>query len=131
MRARAAFPRRNGAPNTGADWSRPETTFGAIAKGDDRLGIPPYEGGQFEPYNAPLLARVRLPDSVTGEIIFLPCHRVASPAHPRPRQINYCDLSVQQLGSIYESILEYAVEADAHGWVQPRPDNSARHRSGS
>ena len=112
-------------------WSRLETIFGAIAEGDDQLGIPPYNGGLFDPANAPLLARVRLPDTVTGEIIFLLSHRVASSAHPRPRYINYRDLSVQQLGSIYESILEYAVEADAHGGIQPRPDNSARHRSGS
>lgn len=113
-------------------WERLETIFGAIAEGDDPLGIPPYNGGLFDPANAPLLARVRLPDTVTGEVIFLLSHRPAAPpAHPRPRYINYRDLSVQQLGSIYESILEYAVEADDAGGVQPRPDNSARHRSGS
>lgn len=113
-------------------WGRLETIFGAIAEGDDPLGIPPYNGGLFDPANAPLLARVRLPDTVTGEVIFLLSHRAATPpAHPRPRYINYRDLSVQQLGSIYESILEYAVEADGAGGVQPRPDNSARHRSGS
>jgi hypothetical protein len=113
-------------------WGRLETIFGAIAEGDDGLGIPPYNGGLFEPANAPLLARVRLPDAVTGEVIFLLSHRPAlPPAQPRPRYINYRDLSVQQLGSIYESILEYAVEPDGFGGVQPRPDNSARHRSGS
>lgn len=113
-------------------WGRLETIFGAIADGDDGLGIPPYNGGLFDPAGAPLLARVRLPDTVTGEVIFLLSHRPASPpAHPRPRYINYRDLSVQQLGSIYESILEYAVEADGAGGVQPRADNSARHRSGS
>lgn len=113
-------------------WGRLETIFGAIAEGDDELGIPPYNGGLFDPANAPLLARVRLPDAVTGEVIFLLSHRPAAPpAHPRPRYINYRDLSVQQLGSIYESILEYAVEADGEGGVRPRADNSARHRSGS
>jgi len=113
-------------------WGRLDTIFSAIAEGDDRLGIPPYNGGLFDPANAPLLARVRLPDTVTGEVIFLLSHRPAAPpAHPRPRYINYRDLSVQQLGSIYESILEYAVEADDAGGVQPRADNSARHRSGS
>lgn len=113
-------------------WGRLETIFGAIAEGDDPLGIPPYNGGLFDPTNAPLLSRVRLPDTVTGEVIFLLSHRAATPpTHPRPRYINYRDLSVQQLGSIYESILEYAVEADDVGGVQPRPDNSARHRSGS
>ena len=109
-------------------WNRLETIFGAIAEGDDDLGIPPYNGGLFDPASAPLLARVRLPDTVTGEVIFLLSHRQAQ---PRPRYINYRDLSVQQLGSIYESILEYAVEADGAGGVRPRPDNSARHRSGS
>ncbi|WP_375399034.1 Eco57I restriction-modification methylase domain-containing protein [uncultured Sphingomonas sp.] len=109
-------------------WSRLETIFGAIAEGDDALGIPPYNGGLFDPANALLLARVRLSDSVTAEVIFLLSHRSAE---PRPRYINYRDLSVQQLGSIYESILEYAVEADDAGGVRPRPDNSARHRSGS
>ena len=113
-------------------WGRLETIFGAIAEGDDELGIPPYNGGLFDPANAPLLARVRLPDAVAGEVIFLLSHRPATPpAHPRPRYINYRDLSVQQLGSIYESILEYAVEADGAGGVRPRADNSARHRSGS
>ena len=113
-------------------WSRLETIFGAIAEGDDGLGIPPYNGGLFDPANAPLLARIRLPDTVTGEVIFLLSHRPAvTPAHPRARYINYRDLSVQQLGSIYESILEYAVEPDGADGVQPRADNSARHRSGS
>ena len=113
-------------------WGRLETIFGAIAEGDDALGIPPYNGGLFDPGDAPMLARVRLPDTVTGEVIFLLSHRAATPPeHPRPRYINYRDLSVQQLGSIYESILEYAVEADGAGGVQPRSDNSARHRSGS
>lgn len=113
-------------------WSRLETIFGAIAEGDDELGIPPYNGGLFDPVGAPLLARVRVPDQVMGEVIFLLSHRPAAPPdHPRPRYINYRDLSVQQLGSIYESILEYAVEADGNNGVQPRPDNTARHRSGS
>jgi hypothetical protein len=113
-------------------WSRLETIFGAISEGDDELGIPPYNGGLFDPANAPLLARVRVPDQVMGELIFLLSHRPAAPPeYARPRYINYRDLSVQQLGSIYESILEYAVEADDAGGVRPRPDNTARHRSGS
>lgn len=113
-------------------WSRLETIFSAIAEGDDGLGIPPYNGGLFDTANAPLLSRVRLSDSVTGEVIFLLSHRPANPpVYPRPRYINYRDLSVQQLGSIYESILEYAVEGDGVGGVRPTPDNSARHRSGS
>lgn len=78
-----------------------------------------------------MLRRVRLPDVVMAEVIFLLSHRPAArPTHPRARYINYRDLSVQQLGSIYESILEYAVEVDGQGGVRPTRDNSARHRSG-
>lgn len=135
MRVEIADAREHGTASAARSteyWGRLETIFGAIAEGDDALGIPPYNGGLFDPGDAPMLARVRLPDTVTGEVIFLLSHRAATPPeHPRPRYINYRDLSVQQLGSIYESILEYAVEADGAGGVQPRSDNSARHRSGS
>ncbi len=109
-------------------WARLETIFGAIASGNDELGIPPYNGGLFDPTNAPLLARVRLPDTVIGEVVWLLSHR---PATPRSAYINYRDLTVQQLGSIYESILEYAVESDGECGVKPKNDNTARHRSGS
>jgi len=131
MRGEIADRKLAGAPFAARSvtyWSRLETIFGAIADGDDALGIPPYNGGLFDPAAAPLLGRVRLPDTVAGEVIFLLSHR---PAAPRPRYINYRDLSVQQLGSVYEALLEYAVEPDGEGGVRPRGDNSARHRSGS
>jgi hypothetical protein len=115
-------------PRSHAYWARLETIFGAIAEGDDALGIPPYNGGLFAPATAPLIARVRLPDTVVAEIIHPLSHRVEG---GRPRYINYRDLSVQQLGSIYESILEYAVEDDGMGGVRPLADDTARHRSGS
>lgn len=112
-----------------AYWSRLETIFGAIAEGDDSLGIPPYNGGLFDTAESPLLARIRLPDTVLAEVILALSHRRED---GRLRYINYRDLSVQQLGSIYESILEFGVEPDleAHS-VKPRADNQARHRSGS
>ncbi len=110
-------------------WSRLETIFGAIAEGNDDLGIPPYNGGLFDPMESPLLARIRLSDTVLAGVILALSHRRED---GRLRYINYRDLSVQQLGSIYESILEYGVEPD-HGAqsVRPRADNQARHRSGS
>lgn len=115
-------------PRSQAYWARLETIFGAIAEGDDALGIPPYNGGLFDPATAPLIARVRLPDTVVADILYPLSHRMEG---KRPRYINYRDLSVQQLGSIYESILEYSVEPDGDGGVRPRADGEARHRSGS
>jgi hypothetical protein len=52
-----------------AYWSRLDGVFQAIAQGDDTLGIPPYNGGLFDPAAAPVLARVRLSDAVVAEIV--------------------------------------------------------------
>ena len=111
-----------------AYWSRLETIFGAISEGDDDLGIPPYNGGLFATEGSPLLSRIKLSDDTLAKVILPLSHREED---GRLRYINYRDLSVQQLGSIYESILEYGVETDEKGMVRPRSDNEARHRSGS
>jgi len=109
-------------------WARVSEIFRAISEGDDHLGIPPYNGGLFSPSSAPILSRVGIPDSVMADVIFRLSHE---DAQPRPRYINYRDLSVQQLGSIYEGILEYALERRDDGSIGPVADNQARHRSGS
>lgn len=109
-------------------WSRLEIIFDAISKGNDGLGIPPYNGGLFSEEGNVLLSRIKLPDDTLAKVILPLSHREED---GRLRYINYRDLSVQQLGSIYESILEYGVEPDENGTVRPRSDNEARHRSGS
>ncbi len=90
-------------------WARLETIFRAIGEGDDALGIPPYNGGLFQPTEAPILARCKLPDKILAHIIYPLSHEQAE---PRPKYINYRDLSVQQLGSIYERLLEFDVVAE-------------------
>lgn len=109
-------------------WSRLEIIFDAISRGNDDLGIPPYNGGLFASEGNPLLGRIKLSDATLAKVILPLSHREED---GRLRYINYRDLSVQQLGSIYESILEYGVEIDSEGSVRPRSDNEARHRSGS
>src|SRR5262249_44879501 len=79
-------------------WPKLRAVFKAIAEGDDDLGIPPYNGGLFAAESAPLLNRVELPDSVVAVLIFGLSHREED---GRARYINYRDLSVQQLGTIY------------------------------
>ncbi|WP_430427920.1 Eco57I restriction-modification methylase domain-containing protein [Parasphingorhabdus sp.] len=49
----------------------------------------------------------------------------------RRRYINYRDLSVQQLGSIYERLLEFELVRDNAGEVDIRPNIFARKNSGS
>ena len=109
-------------------WSRLEIIFDAISCGNDDLGIPPYNGGLFGSEGNRLLSRIKLPDDTLARVILPLSHRDED---GRLRYINYRDLSVQQLGSIYESILEYGVEVEDGSRVRPRSDNQARHRSGS
>lgn len=108
-------------------WSRLETIFGAIGEGDDTLGIPPYNGGLFQQAEAPVLARARLPDNVVADFIFPLSHEKAE---PQPKYINYRDLSVQQLGSIYERLLEFDVVAEDKS-IGIRLNPFARKGSGS
>lgn len=102
--------------------------FGAIDTGDPKLGLPPYNGGLFDPAAHELLDRARLPDSVVALVIDTLSRRTEG---ERRLRINYRDLSVQQLGSIYERLLEYAVVADDDHIAAIRPNIFARKGSGS
>lgn len=108
-------------------WPKLAAVFRAIAKGDDDLGIPPYNGGLFAEESAPLLQRVELPDAVMAQLVFKLSHREEDGT---PRYINYRDLTVQQLGTIYERTLEYGLKAEGDHVVVDA-DDTARHESGS
>jgi hypothetical protein len=109
-------------------WSRLQGVFQAIGQGDNGLGIPPYNGGLFDPAAAPILSRVALSDNVVAEIIFRMSH--ADLGDERPQYINYRDLSVQQLGSVYERILEHGLKVE-DGRVAVAENPAARKGSGS
>lgn len=99
-----------------------------IDKGDSSVGIPPYNGGLFSSASTPLLDSVRIPDSTLATALdALSYDRSAG----ERRYINYRDLSVQQLGSIYERLLEFDLKRDKSGALQVRPNPFARKNSGS
>lgn len=112
-----------------AYWSRLDGVFQAIAHGDDSLAIPAYNGGLFDPASAPILSRVQLSDAVVAEIVFRLSHIDVGDGRP-PKYINYRDLSVQQLGSVYERILEHGLKVE-NGQVAVADTPSARKSSGS
>ena len=97
--------------------------FRAIDKGEPSLGLPPYNGGLFDPKAAPLLERIDLPDAAFAPLL-------DALSRHGGRRINYRDLSVQQLGSIYERLLEYEV-VEKDGEVEVVADEAARKGSGS
>ena len=105
------------------------TLFRIIDNGDASIGLPPYNGGLFAGDADPVLSRVRLDDETIAPIIYTLSHTNGDDG--LPRFINYRDMSVQQLGSIYERLLEHQPAKDANGAITIRPNPYARKDSGS
>ena len=105
------------------------TLFRMIDKGDDSIGLPPYNGGLFTDTAAPILSQVRLDDATIAPIIYELSHTNGDDGEPR--FVNYRDMSVQQLGSIYERLLEHQPALDPDGQINIHPNPYARKDSGS
>ena len=105
------------------------TLFKLIDKGDESIGLPPYNGGLFAVEAAPLLETVRLADKDIAPIIYYLSH--AEDLQGVRHFVNYRDMSVQQLGSIYERLLEHEPVRDDDGNISIRPNPYARKDSGS
>ena len=102
--------------------------WGMIDEGDPDIGLPPYNGGLFATDTAPLLETVRLSDAQLAPIIYDLSH---TETDGHRRFINYRDMSVQQLGSIYERLLEREPLRNDDGRITIRPNPYARKDSGS
>lgn len=108
-------------------WAVLDDLCRAINSGDRSIGLPPYNGGLFDPRRTPLLSNIRLDDQVMSDVIdALSFERTAMGR----KYINYRDLNVRQLGSIYERLLEHEVVRKADR-VDVRPNPFARKGSGS
>ena len=109
-------------------WSAVDDLCRAIDQGEVSIGLPPYNGGLFDRERVSLLEHIRLGDRVMADVI-----DALSFEHDdsgRRRYINYRDLGVRQLGSIYERLLEHELVPDGDG-VAVRPNIFARKGSGS
>lgn len=85
-------------------WDGVQNLRACIDEGDRNLGVPRYNGGLFQIGQTPILNRLKLTDSVFAPIFDKLSRRPSEKGH---RLINYRDLSVQQLGTVYEGLLEY------------------------
>lgn len=102
--------------------------FNSIDKGDESIGLPPYNGGLFDSRKYALLSRASIPDNIFAPLIYKLSHRDDKGIM---KWINYRDLSVQQLGSIYERLLEFYPKVEDDGSLTVRPNIFARKTSGS
>ncbi len=108
-------------------WGAMADLFIAIDQGDASIGLPPYNGGLFDQERHAILINIRIPDAVMARVIDALSFEVT----PEGRKyINYRNLSVQQLGSIYERLLEYEVTRDGDD-ITVQPNIFARKGSGS
>lgn len=83
---------------------------------------------RIDPVAAPILTRVQLSDAAVADIVFRLSH--LDMGDRPPKYINYRDLSVQQLGSVYERILEHGLKVE-NGRVVVAENPAARKSSGS
>ena len=98
-----------------------------IDRGDPSIRLPAYDGGLFSSDAAPILEKVRLPDSAVAPLLYDLSHAETPEG---PRFVNYRDMSVQQLGSIYERLLEREPVLEG-GAIDVRLNPYARKDSGS
>ena len=120
-------------------YDRLASLFRQIDQGDQSIGLPPYNGGLFSAEAAPLLETTRLADSVVAPIVhglshtkgYLSGWSGTGNAEGKPRFVNYRDMSVQQLGSIYERLMEQEPTRESDGKIAIRPNPYARKDSGS
>ncbi len=90
-------------------WTGLGQLFEAVAKGNADWGVPPYDGGLFaeDGLDAGLLARIALPNAVIGPAL------VALGWDETPTgevgKIDFGDLGVRHIGTIYEGLLSYEV----------------------
>ena len=107
-------------------WSVLEELSRAIDEGDATIGLPPCNGGLFDPKKTPLLTQIRLGDAVMAEAVG---NLSFEKSETGRKYINYRDLGVQQLGSIYERLLERRVTRE-DGETRVQPNFFARKRAG-
>ncbi|HEX8244873.1 MAG TPA: hypothetical protein VF541_15300, partial [Longimicrobium sp.] len=108
-------------------WNDLVALFRILDRGDPALNVPRYNGGLFSathPHNAFFAQH-----GVADAYLFPALERLTRDADGH--FIDYSSLSVQQLGSIYEGLLEHELRGGEGGEVRLYHDKARRHGSGS
>jgi len=92
------------AASTFGYWNKLKELFETINGGNKELGVPPYNGGLFDPEKHNFLEKYRIGDFYVAKSIDL-LSRSRDKAY-----IDYGSLEIRHLGSIYEGLLEYKLK---------------------
>jgi hypothetical protein len=105
---------------------------GSDKKANDEFGVPRYNGGLFDPDRYPLLKEWAVADALLAEVLrqlmFTP--EKAGQKFVPFESVDYADLSVQQLGSIYEGLLEHHFVRE-NGKIKLQTDKGERKATGT
>ncbi len=110
--------RRSGWDQFHDRWQGLAIVFRALANGEPRLGLPAL-GGLFEAHQTPSLDNARLSNRALMEAIFrLAWLREDSSIVP----VNWRDMETEELGSVYEGLLELTprLTQDGRGFAFPK-----------
>ena len=97
-----------------------KTLSGIIYEGSQALGVPAYNGGLFDPAKHPFLEEHTIGDRYLAQAIDL-LARAETGQGQGLSFVDYRDLSIRHLGSIYEGLLEYRLQI-ANGESQGADD---------
>jgi len=96
-----------------AIWERLQALFALIDQGKAEAGVPAYNGGLFDPGRRPFLVHHRLRNEYLQAAMIrlstVPAKGLTYDQDREPQPIDYRDLSVRHLGSLYEGLLEYTL----------------------
>jgi type I restriction-modification system DNA methylase subunit len=106
-------------------WSRLQDLFRMIDAGDAALGIPPYNGGLFDESRHPELGQWRVDDSHLARAVDMLVRATAAERTGRGF-VSYRELSIRELGSIYEGLLEHRPRIAEEPMVVVRDDKRER-----
>lgn len=102
-------------------WETIQALFRLIHQGctTSQLVVPAYNGDLFSPQSTALLNAIRVPDDALAGV--LRELSVTPPTRERGRErIDYQDLGIEQLGAVYEGLLEFEPKVAAEPMVEIR-----------
>jgi type I restriction-modification system DNA methylase subunit len=110
---------------------------GAQIELNEYSNVPRYNGGLFDPEKHPELKQWKVGDWTLREVIkclmFAPFPTLARETLEVDfkERIDYSDLDVRQLGTIYEGLLEHSLKLSGKGKLTLKEDKTGRRSSGS
>jgi len=93
-------------PRRATLWDDLKTLSGIIYEGSQALAVPAYNGGLFDPAKHPFLEEHAIGDRYLAQAIDL-LARAEAGQKQGLSFVDYRDLSIRHMGSIYEGLLEY------------------------